>query len=148
MSAAAAETFLEKFLELCVEDGVDDGVECTVDVAQPGDGAHQTGGDVTGQTHGSRRVDHEERSPAEQEAPCILKTETQNQRRSAEAGASTQIDRFWVERLSCEGSQDIHLEVGSPAPIMPLWCQSRLFIPRLVGKITEISSELSAGSRQ
>lgn len=78
MSAAAAETFLEEFLELCVEDGVDDGVECTVDVAQPGDGAHQTGGDVTGQTHSSRRVDHKERSPAEQEAACILKTDAES----------------------------------------------------------------------
>lgn len=78
LSAAAAETFLEEFLELCVEDGVDDGVECTVDVAQPGDGAHQTGGDVTGQTHSSRRVDHEERSPAEQEATCILKTDAES----------------------------------------------------------------------
>ncbi len=68
MSAAAAETFLEEFLELCVEDGVDDGVESTVDVPQPGDGAHQTGRDVTRQTHGSRCVNHKERSPAEQEA--------------------------------------------------------------------------------
>ncbi len=71
MSAAAAETFLEEFLELCVEDGVDDGVESAVDVAQPGDGAHQTGRDVACQTHGSRRVDDEERSPAEQEATCV-----------------------------------------------------------------------------
>lgn len=43
VSAAAAKTFLEEFLELCVEDGVDDGVESTVDVAQPGDSAHQMG---------------------------------------------------------------------------------------------------------
>lgn len=68
MSAAAAETFLEEFLELGVEDGVDDGVEGAVDVAQPGDGAHQSRRDVARQTHGSHRVDHEERSPAEQEA--------------------------------------------------------------------------------
>lgn len=71
MSAAAAETFLKEFLELCVENGVDDGVESAVDVAQPGDGAHQAGRDVARQTHGSRRVDHEERSPAEQEATCM-----------------------------------------------------------------------------
>lgn len=70
MSAAAAETFLEELLELRVEDGVDDGVEGAVDVAQPGDGAHQPGRDVAGQTQGSRRVDHEEWSPAEQEAAC------------------------------------------------------------------------------
>lgn len=68
VSATAAETFLEEFLELRVEDGVDDGVESAVDVAQPGDGAHKTGGDVARQAHGSRRVDHKERSPAEQEA--------------------------------------------------------------------------------
>ena len=70
VSAAAAETFLEELLELRVEDGVDDGVEGAVDVAQPGDGAHQAGGDVARQAQGSRRVDHEERSPAEQEAAC------------------------------------------------------------------------------
>lgn len=71
VSAAAAEEFLEEFLELGVEDGVNDGVECAVDVAQPGDGAHQPRRDVARQTHGSRRVDHEERSPAEQEASCM-----------------------------------------------------------------------------
>lgn len=70
-SAAAAETLLEELLELCVEDGVDDGVESAVDVAQPGDSAHQTGRDVARQTDGSRRVHHEERSPAEQEATCV-----------------------------------------------------------------------------
>lgn len=73
MSAAASETLLEEFLELGVEDGVDDGVEGAVDVAEPGDGAHQTGGDVAHQAHGPRRVDHEERSPAEQEAACKKK---------------------------------------------------------------------------
>lgn len=71
MSAAAPEAFLKEFLELGVEYGVDDGVESTVDVAQPGDSAHQTGRDVARQTHGAHRVDHEERSPAEQEATCI-----------------------------------------------------------------------------
>lgn len=69
-SAAAAETLLEEFLELGVEDGVDDGVEGAVDVAQPGDGAHQTGRDVARQTHGPCGVDHEERGPAEEEAAC------------------------------------------------------------------------------
>lgn len=68
MSAAAPEAFLEEFLELGVEDGVDDGVESAVNVSQPGDGAHQTRRDVARDAHGSRRVDHEERSPAEQEA--------------------------------------------------------------------------------
>lgn len=71
VSAAAAETFLEEFLELRVEDGVDDGIESAVDVAQPGDGAHQTGRDVARHAQCSRRVDHEERSPAEQEATCM-----------------------------------------------------------------------------
>ena len=70
-SAAGAETFLEEFLELCVEDGVDDGVESAVDVAQPGDGAHESGRDGTRQTDGSSRVHHEERSPAKQEATCM-----------------------------------------------------------------------------
>lgn len=70
-SAAAAETFLEEFLELGVEDGVDDGVESAVDVAQPGDGAHETGRDDARQADGSRRVHHEERSPAKQEATCV-----------------------------------------------------------------------------
>jgi len=68
VSAATAETFLEELPELGVEDGVDDGVESAVDVAQPGDGAHQGGGDVAGYADGPRRVHHEERSPAEQEA--------------------------------------------------------------------------------
>lgn len=66
--AAAAEALFEELLELGVEDGVDDGVEGAVDVAQPGDGAHQPGWDVAGQAQSSRRVDHEERRPAEQEA--------------------------------------------------------------------------------
>lgn len=67
-SAAGAEALFEELLELGVEDGVDDGVEGAVDVAQPGDGAHQAGRDVAGQAQGSRGVDHEERRPAEQEA--------------------------------------------------------------------------------
>ena len=78
-SAAAAEALLEELLELGVEDGVDDGVEGTVDVAQPGDGAHQGGRDVAGQAHGSRGVDHEERRPAEQEAACGEDTGKGNQ---------------------------------------------------------------------
>lgn len=67
-SAADAEALFKELLELGVEDGVDDGVESAVDVAQPGDGAHQAGRDVAGQAQGSRGVDHEERRPAEQEA--------------------------------------------------------------------------------
>lgn len=66
--AAAAEALFEELLELGVEDGVDDGVEGAVDVAQPGDGAHQAGRDLTGQAQSSRRVDHEEGRPAQQEA--------------------------------------------------------------------------------
>lgn len=69
-SAAAAETLFEELLELCVEDGVDDGVEGAVDVAQPGDGAHQAGRDVARQAQGARRMDDKERRPAEQEATC------------------------------------------------------------------------------
>lgn len=68
LSAAAAETFLEELLELRVEHGVDDGIEGAVDVAEPGDGAHQRVGDVARQAQRSHRVDHEERRPAEQEA--------------------------------------------------------------------------------
>lgn len=71
MSAAAPEAFLKEFLEFCVEDGVDDGVESTVDVAQPGDSAHQIWRDVARQTHSAHRVDHKEWSPAEQEATCM-----------------------------------------------------------------------------
>lgn len=71
MSAAALEAFFEEFFEFSIEDGVDDGVESTVDVAQPGDSAHQTGRDVACQTHSAHRVDHEERGPAEQEATCV-----------------------------------------------------------------------------
>lgn len=63
-SAAAAETLLEELLKLCVEDGVDDGVEGAVDVAQPGDGAHQAGRDVARHAQGSRRVDDKEWRPA------------------------------------------------------------------------------------
>lgn len=70
MSAAAAETFLEELLELRVENGVDDGIEGAVDVAEPGDGAHQGVGDVAGQTQGSHCVHHEERRPAQQETAC------------------------------------------------------------------------------
>lgn len=71
MSAAAPEAFLKELPEFSVEDGVDDGVEGTVDVAQPCNSAHQTGRDVARHTHGAHRVDHEERSPAEQEATCM-----------------------------------------------------------------------------
>lgn len=70
MLAAATETFLEELLELCVKDGVDDRVEGAVDVAQPGDRAHQTGWDHARQAHSSGRVDHEEWRPAEQETTC------------------------------------------------------------------------------
>lgn len=61
------EGLLEELPELCVEDRVDNGVEGAVDVAQPGDDAHQPWGDVTGGTQGPHGVDHEERGPAEQE---------------------------------------------------------------------------------
>lgn len=77
--AAAAQTLLEELLELGVEDGVDDGVDGAVDVAQPGDGAHQPGGDVAGGAQRSGGVDHEERRPAEEEATCA-------QRRDSESG--------------------------------------------------------------
>lgn len=77
--ATAAETFLEELLELCVKDGVDDRVEGAVDVAQPGDRAHQTGWDLARQAHSSGRVDHEERRPAEQEATCTEKRDTETQ---------------------------------------------------------------------
>lgn len=71
--AASTETILEELLELCVKDGVDDRVEGAVNVAQPGNRAHQTGWDLTRQAHGSGHVDHEERRPAEQEATCTEK---------------------------------------------------------------------------
>ena len=47
MPETAVKELFEKLSELCIEDGVDDGVECTVDVTQPGDGAHQTVRDIT-----------------------------------------------------------------------------------------------------
>lgn len=67
-SAATSETLFEEFLEFRVEDGVYDGVEGAVDIAQPGDSAHQGRGDIACQAESAQRVDHEERSPAEQEA--------------------------------------------------------------------------------
>lgn len=83
LAAAAAEALFEELLELGVEDGVDDGVEGAVDVAQPGDGAHQAGRDVTAQAQSAHRVDHEERRPAEQEAAWQhgIEAEVEAQRR-------------------------------------------------------------------
>ena len=67
---AAVKELFEEVPELCVEDGVEDGVEGTVDVAQPGDDAHQAGGDGAGGTPDSQGVHHKEGRPAQQEHTC------------------------------------------------------------------------------
>lgn len=63
-------TLLEELFELGVEDSVDDRVDGAVDVAQPGDSAHQPRWDVARRAQGSGGVDHEEWRPAEKEATC------------------------------------------------------------------------------
>lgn len=60
----------EEVPELSVEHGVDDGVEGAVDVTQPGDGAGDLSGNSTGLAESLGDVDHEERSPAEEESTC------------------------------------------------------------------------------
>lgn len=60
----------EELPELCVEHCVDDGIDSAVDVPQPGDCAHQIGGDITRLTHGPGDVHYKEGCPAEQKRTC------------------------------------------------------------------------------
>ena len=65
------EDLLEGLSELNVEGGVDDGVDGAVQVAQPGDGAVEGGGDTAGgPAVGLQHMGQEERQPADDEHSC------------------------------------------------------------------------------
>ena len=62
---SAAQDLDECAAELNIEGGVDDRVEGAVDVAQPGDGTVQGGGNVAGAAVGVQDVGDEEGQPAD-----------------------------------------------------------------------------------